>query len=403
MEAQHKGMKSYWEVWLCDDRGVRLDLLDDLLYLELAIPMGVAGVWKIGLGDEYDRTLLRTDAMLEFWRGTEQSKLKRLSVGWLRKRRTASGVIEIGGPTVLQLLERRVVAYSTGSTDSDLTGKADDVMKTLVSKNLGSGAAAARDLTSLGLSVAPNLSLGPDITYSFALKTVLEALKSVYDSSVQAGNPVYYDLAPVQITDNQIGFNFRTYINQPGIDRTQSTGGANHRAVGTDYGNFENGVLDEDYSTDVNYVYVGTYAEKVVTIKSETQDAARLAASAWNRWEAFAECRDAATTDEQTSVAQEALNKGRYARRIEGELVETPSFRYGIDWEWGDKLTVQFAGQEFDEIVRTVGFAVDSSGQETIKAQIGSAGLAGRPSMSSWFAPAAPAPAPKKPKKKVKK
>ena len=43
---------------------------------------------------------------------------------------------------------------------------------------------------------------------------------------------------------------------------------------------------------------------------------------------------------------------------------------YGIDWDFGDKVTLRYAGLEFFGDVRSVTVSIDSNGLETVRASV---------------------------------
>ena len=56
-------------------------------------------------------------------------------------------------------------------------------------------------------------------------------------------------------------------------------------------------------------------------------------------------------------------------RSFSGNLLDTQQFRYGVDWQFGDRITAQYGGEEFDAMIDAVVFTVDENGQETLEAR----------------------------------
>jgi hypothetical protein len=67
--------------------------------------------------------------------------------------------------------------------------------------------------------------------------------------------------------------------------------------------------------------------------------------------------------------ARAAVREGRPRRIFNGEIVDVPGTRYGIHWDWGDKLMVQVDNDVFQSRVDTLQVNV-SAGKETIRVQV---------------------------------
>ena len=48
--------------------------------------------------------------------------------------------------------------------------------------------------------------------------------------------------------------------------------------------------------------------------------------------------------------------------------MDTPRSRYGVDWDFGDKVTARYRGREFHGDIRSVTVTIDASGLETVRA-----------------------------------
>ena len=126
---------------------------------------------------------------------------------------------------------------------------------------------------------------------------------------------------------------------------------------------------EEDYGSEVNYVYGLGQGEGSDRTTQEVSDAARIAASAWNRCEAIADARNESTDNGVREAARAALTEGRPRRRAGGKILDTAAVRFGRDWHWGDKVRFTYRG-EFDCIVRAVVLSLNGEGQETVQARL---------------------------------
>lgn len=264
----------------------------------------------------------------------------------------------------------RIVPYDAAdATYTDLTDFADDMMKTIISQNLGAGALDAdRDISAL-LDIAADTSLGPVVTKEFAKALVLPVLQELGDAAAEAGTRVLFDIVctrqPAAGTD--VLFEFRTYIGQRGQDLRGLL------IVGSDRKNLEDVIVTEDYSTEVTVCYAGGIGTEGTRPVEERSNAARLGASRWNRREMFLDENSTEDTTALQDAADNAIYAHRPRRRVSGRIVQSPGTRYRVDWNYGDAVTVQEEGVTFDSRVTTVRVSVTPQKEEINTELVGEA------------------------------
>lgn len=358
---------SEYEVWLDDDRGRRMRLVQEIQALEYVNGVEQMGWFGITIGG-LERQILRRDLMIEVWRKPEGGTLGLEFVGFLRRwRYEGTEMIKLSGPGLQDLLRRRIVAYAAGTAEAEKTDYADDMMKAVVRENLGGDAATARDWSGLGLSVAGDLSLGPSIDKGFAWKNVYETLRGIAETARQAGTEVYFDLVPT-FSSGLIAPRFETYIGQPGMDRRVG-GTATPALFGLEFGNLEEASLEYDYSEEVTYAYAGGQGLGEFRLVEELEDTARSGGSAWGRIEAFGDARNDSTSAAVEDRAREVLIEGEPSVSFSGKLVDSAGLRYGRDWSVGDRVTVRYQGVDIDGLIRVVQVNLSSEG-ESIRGSI---------------------------------
>src|SRR5262249_31379974 len=84
----------------------------------------------------------------------------------VRRRKGLLRSLTIGGPSALQILKRRIVNASAGSSGAQKTDQLDDMMRAIVREQFGSGAGTGRDISAY-LTVEADLSLGTSSTRAF--------------------------------------------------------------------------------------------------------------------------------------------------------------------------------------------------------------------------------------------
>lgn len=340
---------------------------NDLGYFEVTAP-----------ANEWPMEWRNLDYQYHFWRKPNGGAWKLDFVGLARDRfsDTVRGVTtkRVEGYGANHVLARRVVAYKAGTAGADKTDYLDDMMKAVVYDNLGAGASDARNIaTAFGLTIAADLSDAPNATKAFSYENVLTVLQSLADTSAgQASSPVelFFNVACDGYASNETPtFQFRTFTGQPGRDRTD--GGGNNAPIifSLDNANIDNVHYQRVFSEEANYIYAGGNGLEDDRNVQEASDSTRIGESPINRCEMFVSASHVDDAD-VVQVAYEALNDNRPTRKLTCTLLDTETARYGVDWEWGDKVTVEHGEGSFDEVVRVVEVSVQNK-KEIISAQFG--------------------------------
>jgi hypothetical protein len=366
------------EIYLCDPTGVRIEALDYITSYKYALIANNYSPFSIMLPAKFDRKKIRLDNIIEIWRGHEPGTLRLDYCGflraWLFGDENGLEYTELHGVSPLHLLTRRIVANYAGSAQASMTDQADDMVKAIVKDQLGSDAVGARDLTSVGggFTIQADLADGQSITKGFSWKNVLEICQEIADASARAGTEVYFDVVPIVASSvtGAIAFQFRTYTGQRGSDRTQDS--ESPVFVGTEWGNFQNGSLYYDYTDEKNYVYVMGAGEGNLRETTELSDTAQIGMSIWNRCEGSKDARhlEFGDADGRTGDGNTYLYEHKPLFIFDGEIVETPAFRYGRDWFFGDRITATYAGVTKDAMIKKVVVSKDEGGQEKITAYL---------------------------------
>jgi len=362
-----------YEVWICDPLGNRLAFVDNLISLSAVRVVDNVGSVTLQLPGDFDQDLLQLDGMIEIWRSPYTAGSLRLeTVGFMRYfsfEENSEGIqsITVGGPDQVDLLERRIVAYAASSSQARKTDVLDDMMKAIVRENLGSlSTDTSRNLSALNFSVEGDRTLGPSSTRAFSWKNVLQTLQELSELSIELENPIYFDVVPVIISPTRIGFQFRTYQNQRGVDRTLAD---DPLLFGVESGGLLEPSLSYDYRAEANYIYSGGQGSGSDRTVVEASDTARIGASPWNRRESFADARNENSEAGVTAVSQGKLEEAKPFVRFAGTLKDTPHLRFGLDWDLGDLIPVSHMGRQFNVQVTAVKFEINAEGDKTIESK----------------------------------
>lgn len=334
-------------------------------------------------GNEWPLAWRGVDFQYHFWRKPRGGEWKVDFVGIQRdpKQKTpgAMTTVTVDGFSTTHLLSRRIVAYAAGSAQAQKTDNLDDMMKAIVRENLGSSAVDGRNITSsFRFTVEADQGLAASVPKGFAWQNVLEVLQDLADTSAgQASGAKNLFFGVIHVgynANNQPMFQFRTYVDQPGVDRTTSNEYAGFSLAN---GNLSNVRYERTYSDEINYVYAGGLGLEDDRNVQEAGDTTRINKSPINRHEAFV---SASHVDEAAvvQVAYEELNAGRPTQILEATLLDTETSPYQVAWNHGDKVSVFYEGGRFDEIIRRTEVRVVNK-HETITGQFGSGALLGNP------------------------
>ncbi len=363
-----------YEIWLANDRGERIELLDPFEF-EFSRVLNGYGFGKFVVAfDEVLFNLVGVDYQVHVYRAWDGGQLSLYNAYLIRNKAatdfaTHEQEMTFRGPDIRELLARRIVAFAADSSQALKTDNADDMMKAIVDENLGASAAAARDISGDGLSIQADSATGASITKAFAWKNVLTTLQQIADTSAIAGTPIYFDFA-LSVSDPVTGalaFEFQTFGDFADRDIRSST--IPGVAFSKEFGNLAMVHYEEDYVTEANYIYAGgqgTGAQREVV---EVSDSDRINASIFNRRELFANASGASTTAGITGIANERLNDKRPRKIAHAELLDTDDTTFVKDWDVGSLVTVRAFGQSFDELIKAVSVQLGRNGAEQINAR----------------------------------
>jgi hypothetical protein len=255
------------------------------------------------------------------------------------------------------LLDTAIVAAFTGSEDAEMTGIPDDLMKAIVSKQLGSTASAWRSK----ITEAPNLGAGgASISKAFAYRNVLTVIQELAELANEGGVWLGFDV----VRTAPGAFQFRTYTGQRGQDHSRDSG--DPRFVGKQYGNLSQATFGTYHADERNWVCVAGQGEGDKRVLVYRENIARRDASKWNRREYFKDSRDETVTANLEADGDAALDEFKPKQLLTGTLHDTPGMQYNIHYQFGDVLSVEAFGYFVDCHVKSVRVKVDQDGGEQL-------------------------------------
>lgn len=417
-------MASSYELWLLDDTGRRIALLQNMSFFAYSRSTHGLGTFEAGFPLEAYRKLyppiFQPDLRVDVWRSPREGiPMRREGMYLLRMPRVytreedAMDIIVIYGRDLKDLLNRRIVAQPAGTSYTRKSDEIDDMMKAIVREQFLYGTVTdvdmvvdnTRAMPQDEFFVQPDQALGPTYTKTFAERNVMDILRELHDASRQLyyTNPltdlkIYFNIVPVDIramieyildeetglpiedesgngylvdesssgANADIGFRFETYAGLFGQDRTDglvfSKENNNVRDLAWSISH-----LEERNSAVVKGFGRGDSREWTVVDNTPAVNASR-----WNRVEVFV---DASTEPDQTRLEDfgyPALEEHKPDEKITATFLnvpaspDTPESLYGVQWDLGDLLPVYYVGRKFDVEVDVVYVGVDEDGTETI-------------------------------------
>jgi hypothetical protein len=367
-------LQAAYSAWIDTPTGTRLAPIDQLSGLSYARKICYPGRLVISFPrGAVDPALIEADKCIEVWRTVPGLMPKLEMTGLIRiidyDYSAGSELVTLTCEDGANQLAHRIIAYKTQSTRANKTDYADDMLKEIVRENLGASATNTdRDLTAYGVTVEADTSLAPEVTWSFAWKAVLDVLHEICDLSDDAGTRLYFDMTPHLISTTQLGWEFRTMINQFGADRTYNAGVPT--VFGPAWGNVADFHFTRDYSEEFTSVYAAGQGEAADRKVTNQVDSTRVNLSPWARREYFVSGKKEIDEAHLIKKALRTLQMGQPRFYATGTLLDTPQTRYGVDWELGDRVIVNAGDFQAEAVIDAVNVEMAENGEETITAQI---------------------------------
>lgn len=392
-------MSSNFELWLTDDRGLRLTLLSSLNELFFfSYTRAVSGLGSINFGIGFREfykefnTYFQPDWRVEVWRSPAYGvPMRREDAFLLRKphvytRQDGMEVLQFYGRNGMDLLKRRSVIQRAGTSFASKNNTIDNLMKNYVRQQMLYGSALDEDgvvdnsraWPISEFTVQINTFLGPTIARDFADRIVFDLLKDLKGASLQlhrddpANRKIYFDVVPVDLvagaapSGSLLGWEFQTFADSRGSDRTQGI------EFSLENENIKSPAYSVSHMDEVNSVFVRGNGRGLSQIVTSVEDSDRIAASRWNRVEKIHSASSETSIAALQDAGRSELNKNKPQEDLFVTFLNmpggtnTPRSLYGVDWDLGDLVRVNYAGKQFEAEINVIYVAVDEHGKEEI-------------------------------------
>jgi hypothetical protein len=347
--------------------------------LRYVLSCGNVGAMTVTLPPEYNPLLLK-DGRIHIMRSVNGGPAQREggSCFLIRRWDYADDYTTITAVHANDLMRRRHILYEPTLGYGGLSGPCDNVIKEFFRTNAGSlvgvltrtystvtatNNVVQTDLSAL-VSVQADVSAAPSVFSTNAdWLNMLEAIQETVDYSTNAGTWLAAEIiAPTETT-----LEFQTFTQQRSADRRFSTG--NGLLFTSKRGNLENAILTVNAIEEVTFVQaLGALRLGFLTDRytGYAIDATRMAESPFGRTEAIVDSGDAPNDATLTNDSQSAVTAGRPVIHAVADLVETDQCVRGVDFDYGDYLTVEIQGIQYDMRLNIMEVTVSASGDRTV-------------------------------------
>ena len=336
---------------------------------------------KITIPDTYPVSMFPRDTRILIWREKDFNTTLAGQTVWMVRRidrDLKDGLLRFTAKDANILIENRLVAYLPETKYADKTQEeydnpvaaplpvSDDMVKRYVYENMSTGAINVDRRLSTGLfSVEADQGLGVFVEYTGSYQNLLEVIRGVATQSKDAGTPVFFDMIP---NTSDGSFLFRTWVNFRG--RNRSADSDDPLTFSQELENITKVTLEFDYETEYNTLYFLGEGAGHKRLQELYENAASIRNDPFGRREFVTEDSNRENRDSYMDTVARGLLEGAKATvTVKGQAVDTPLSRYGVDYDLGDKVSVQAGGYEFDAFISAVSVKYEK-GKENISIKL---------------------------------
>lgn len=360
-------MSAIYQLRTYTPAGVLTNIITDYLALAYVREVNGPGMCQFILNANHAAIGgLALDAQVEVWRADAENGIPWYCdfYGFWRgeqRRADADGTSTYTAYCVgqMSLLARSIVAYkaATANRSTFSAAKAETIAKTLVLYNATSSGTTAdgrtRTITLSGISIEADAANGNTIDYNCAWRNLLASLQEV--AQIGGGD---FDL----VKTGPQAWEFRWHDGQLGTDKSALI------TFALQYGNMANPQLTRNSTDEKTVAIVGGQGEessRTVVVRTGANYEATH-----NATEAFVQASSYTTTDGLNAAGDRELDTLKRRDVLTFNVLQTPSTRYGKQYNLGDLVTGYYQGITATKIIQRVTVSLDSGATEAIKVEL---------------------------------
>lgn len=341
--------------------------------LHYILSVGNIGAMTVTLPPAYN-DLLPKDGRIHIMRGVNGSTAIREggSCYFIRKWEYGDDYTTISAVHANDLMRRRFILYDNAfDSDTDWTGNADDLIKSIWQHNAGTTIGATRSYSSVtattdnvqevwtsSISVAAAAALGASVTFNqTGYLNMLDVFHTLSDMSY--ANGVY--LTAEIVTPTESTLELQTFISQRGVDRRFSTGSG--LIFAADRGNLANVLLTIDAIEEKTMAQSLGASPQGGRFTGTYHDSNRIYDSPFARIETIFDMNDAPNDSGLTHGAKSAVQAGWPRVYTTADLTETDQCIRGVHFDLGDYVTIETRGVQYDMRLNQLEVNVTAQGE----------------------------------------
>lgn len=368
-------MGARYEIWWCNDAGQRLFMVDKYTNFSYSRTTEGLGTFQIQVPFNYWKdkypAIFQVDNRFEVWRSPIEGVNARREGSFIAQRFQVNqrGSDSFDSITLYARSPLDILKAQSWEQNTIVTGRIDDIMKNVVTTMFVNNVSATATAPAGEFAVDANSSDGPIVSTSFFLHSVFDICHDLRVAAFtlnqlsSANQKIYFDvIEDDSLVSGGFGYRFRTFPGLRGMDRT-----LNSVLFSPKNGNLKEPVYYNDL-------------QDMITAETLYDQAGNVVASAINpdaylsRWHMRKKAASTFQSDPNTSLIDiyKDLNSNSGLYGFNATFLSTPGGPtqprsvYGLDWDLGDLLPVQYAGRALNVEVLIVYIGVDDQGAENI-------------------------------------
>lgn len=246
-------------------------------------------------------------------------------------------ILTIVGFDSLYVLTSRINAYPASDSKASLSYPARQALTQVVYNNMRGGAITERQISTSYFITETAVTTGATITKDCAWQELKSLLDEIVNQSRDKGSWITYDV----VYNGKFPLVFTTFAEQRGNDLTSKI------ELSPESKNVSEPKLIFDYSGEITASYLLAGGEGSARIVGRA-DSSRVAVNPFSRREGKKENTQISVQASADNEAQELLDKYKGKVYFSGKIIQTKTMRYGIDWNYGDKIRASWKGLNFD-------------------------------------------------------
>lgn len=354
--------QAVYSLWLKNKSGQYLAIFDAFSFLQYGRIENDIGSMKLVIPVDSRAAFIQEDFVFEVWRKLPGRKTyldgeTEWRIREIKQTESAYGdEIEITAMDTMELLNRPVVAYPSGSSYTTKSGAAGTVMRAFVNENVGPGITGDRwidrPFDSDYFSVEADKTLGAPVTITNAIgRKVIDVLQDAAAQSNKAGTPMFFDV----VRRGNGDLEFQTFAQQRGTDLRGKV------TLSTKWGTLEEAAITQDFTQAFNIVHAaggGQESDRLIATASNP------ATAPFDTIEKFINTSQITSAGALQDVADQELVTGGRRVILDGKIIDTAGLQYGVHYRFGSRVSCGIGGNAYSARFSAIQITVQA-GKET--------------------------------------